>query len=173
VIENHSPGRNMLALAEVDGSRSERCDALRAALTAAGMHSPPADDLRTSVWDKLLINLGAALCVPLGEPIRAVINDPALAEVRARLMEEGRAVARAHGVDPSLAPKRPGGAPIAGATPHKPSMLQDYELGRPMEVEAILKAPLAFARAAGIPTPSLDALTAIIARMATAKGLYT
>jgi 2-dehydropantoate 2-reductase len=173
VVENHSAGRNMLAIAEVDGRQSARCDALRAALMAAeDLHSPPAGDLRTSVWNKLFINLGASLCVPLGEPIREVINDPALEAVRQRLMDEGRAIATAHGVDVSLAPRRPGGAQTAGATSHKPSMLQDYELGRPMEVEAILKTPLAFARAAGIPTPSLDALTAIIARMATAKGLY-
>lgn len=171
VVENHSAGRNMLAIAETDGRQSARCDALREALTAADMNSPPAGDLRTSVWNKLFINLGASLCVPLGEPIRAVFDDPALMEIRNRLMDEGRAIAKAHGVDVSLAPKRPGNAQTAGATEHKPSMLQDYELGRPMEVEAILRTPLAFARAAGIPTPSLDALTAIVARMATAKGL--
>ncbi len=39
---------------------------------------------------------------------------------------------------------------MVGATAHKPSMLQDYELGRPMEVDAILAVPCAFARAAGV-----------------------
>ena len=51
-------------------------------------------------------------------------------------------------------------------------MLLDYELGRPMEIEAILAAPLAFARSAGVPAPLLEMLAAITAGLAAAKGLY-
>lgn len=171
-IHNHSAGRNMLVVGETDDRRSARVEALRDALNRADMNSPPTTDIRTAVWDKLLINFGSTLCVPLGVPIRAVLQDPALVAVRERTMNEGRAIAAAHGVDPALAPKRPGSTQGSVPTSHKPSMLQDYELGRPMEVEAILMAPLAFARAAGIDTPALDALGAIVAHMATAKGLY-
>ena len=52
-------------------------------------------------------------------------------------------------------------------------MLQDYELGRPMEVDAILAVPCAFARAAGVAAPTLEALSAIIGRLAARKGLYS
>ena len=52
-------------------------------------------------------------------------------------------------------------------------MLQDYELGRPMEVDAILAMPCAFARAAGVPAPTLEAVHALVARMAARKGLYS
>jgi len=172
VVENHSAGRNMLVIGEPDDRPSERIEALRALLTEADMHSPAASDIRQSVWDKLLINFGATLCVPLGEPIRAILEDPALRAVRERLFAEGRAIARAHGVATADAPRRPGGQQTAGSTPHKPSMLQDYELGRPMEVEAILMAPRAFGRAAGLETPTLETLAAIIARLAAARGLY-
>ena len=51
-------------------------------------------------------------------------------------------------------------------------MLQDYELGRPMEIESQLMAPLAFARAAGVATPALDALIPVAAFKAASKGLY-
>lgn len=61
----------------------------------------------------------------------------------------------------------------AGAIAHKPSMLQDYELGRPMEIDAILAVPCAFARAAGVAAPTLEALAAITARLAARKGLYS
>jgi 2-dehydropantoate 2-reductase len=54
---------------------------------------------------------------------------------------------------------------------HKPSLLQDYEQGRPMEVAEIILAPAAFARAAGIATPTLDVLAAIITRRARDRGL--
>jgi 2-dehydropantoate 2-reductase len=50
--------------------------------------------------------------------------------------------------------------------------LQDYEGGRPMEVEAIVRAPLAFARAAGVDTPTLDAIESICVSLAESKGLY-
>lgn len=171
VVHNHSPGRNMLVIAEVDDRPTARVDALREALNAAGMNSPPATDIRTSVWDKLLINFGSTLCVPTGQSVGGLLADPALVAVRARVMEEGRAIALAHGVDPAAAPQRPGAIKGAVPTAHKPSMLQDYELGRPMEVEAILRAPLAFARAAGVPAPVLETLAAIVGRMAAAKGL--
>jgi len=171
VIQNHTPGRNMLVIAEPDDRLSNRVDTLRAALNAADMHSPATPDLRASVWEKLLINFGSSICVPLREPIKAVVEDAALRSLRDRVMAEGRAIAAAHGVDVASAPKRPGGA-SPSASLHKPSMLQDYELGRPMEVEAILAAPLAFARAAGIDAPALEALAAIVARMAATKGLY-
>ena len=64
-------------------------------------------------------------------------------------------------------------AQSSGSTSHKPSMLQDYESGRPMEVEAMLAAPCAFARAAGVAAPTLEALHALIARLATRKRLYS
>jgi len=174
VIQNHTPGRNMLVIGAPDDRTTQRIAALREALAAAEIHSPPVPDMRASVWDKLLINFGASLCVAIGEPVRALMEDPALRALRGRLIEEGKAIARAHGVDVAAAPRRPGGwEQGSGATDHKPSMLQDLEIGRPMEVEAILKAPLAFARAAGVATPTLDAVAAIIARLAAAKGLYT
>jgi len=180
VVVNHTAGRDMLVVGEVDDRPSGRVDALRALLAAAGMHSPPTGDIRQSVWDKLLLNFGSSLCVPLGEPISALASDPALRAVRELIVAEGRAIARAHGVSLEDVPRRPGGGPsagasvnTAGATAHKPSMLQDYELGRPMEVDAILAMPCAFARAGGVPAPALETVHALIARLAARKGLYS
>ena len=142
------------------------------------MHSPATGDIRQSVWDKLQLNFGSSLCVLLGEPISALIADPALREVRARLVAEGEAIARAHGVSFEGVPRRPGGTGTAGAqgsgaSAHKPSMLQDYERGRPMEVDAILAVPCAFARSAGVAAPTLEAVHAVTARLAARKGLYS
>ncbi len=152
---------------------SERVAALRGLLTEAGMHSPRTADIRQSVWDKLLLNFGSSLCAPLGEPVSALAQDPALRAVRERVVAEGRAIAHAHGVSLEDAPRRPGGAQTAGATAHKPSMLQNYEIGRPMEVDAILAVPCAFARAAGVLAPTLEAVHALVARLAVRKGLYS
>ena len=173
-VSNFSVGRNMLVVGAPDDRESAGIDALRALLAAAGLHSPQVPDIRAAVWDKLLINFGSTLCVPIGEPLSALIADPRLREARERLFAEGRAIALAHGVRTEDAPRRPGAArQSAGSTQHKPSMLQDYEIGRPMEVEAILATPCAFARAAGVEAPALEQLTAVTARLAQRKGLYS
>ena len=173
VVVNHTAGRDMLVMGEVDDRPSQRVAELRALLGAAGMHSPDTSDIRQSVWDKLLLNFGSSLCVPLGEPVSALLEDAALRVVRDRIVGEGRAIAQAHGVSLDEVPRRPGGAQTAGATAHKPSMLQDYEIGRPMEVDAILAVPCAFACAAGVEAPTLEAVHAVIARLAARKGLYS
>jgi len=173
VVVNHTAGSNMLVVGETDDRQSERIEALRALLGAAELHSPAAGDIRQSVWDKLLLNFGSGLCVLIGEPISGLVADPALRAVRARLIEEGRAIAQAHGVSLEGVPRRPVGAQDAGASGHKPSLLQDYELGRPMEVDAILAVPCAFARAAGVAAPTLEAVHAVTARLAARKGLYS
>jgi 2-dehydropantoate 2-reductase len=55
---------------------------------------------------------------------------------------------------------------------HKPSILQDLSAGRPMEIEALYGVPLQMARMAGVPTPMLDVLVALIKVKARARGLY-
>ena len=97
----------------------------------------------------------------------------ALKEIAAKAGKEGLAVAKALGVDVDAAPQRPSGGHASGAQSHKPSILQDYERGRPMEVETQLIAPLALARMAKISTPTLDILVPLVAAKAAAKGLYS
>jgi 2-dehydropantoate 2-reductase len=173
VIHNFTPGRNMLAVGELDDRDSERIRALRKLLDAAGMHSPECRDIRQALWSKLLLNLSTStLCLLSGGTVADVRGDPALARVAASIDAEGRAIAKAHGIDPAGAPERPGGGHGSGRIGHKPSMIQDYELGRPMEVEAQLATPLAFGRAAGVAAPTLEALVALVAFKAAAKGLY-
>ncbi len=41
-----------------------------------------------------------------------------------------------------------------------------------MEIAEIVLAPIAFARAAGIATPTLDTLGAIVAKLARDRGLF-
>jgi len=52
---------------------------------------------------------------------------------------------------------------------HRPSILQDLTSGRPMEIEALYGLPLELARLAGVPTPMLDVLVALIKVKARAR----
>ena len=56
------------------------------------------------------------------------------------------------------------------APDHKPSILQDYELGRAMEIDVLVRAPAAFARAAGLSTPMLDFMGALRSARRATRG---
>ena len=171
VIENEVPDRNTLWVGEIDDRQSPRIEALRAALKAAGIASPASADIRYDIWHKLMANLsGSTVCLVSGQPAN-VQSKPLTNRLARRAHAEALAVAEAHGVklddhpDVRYGPKRV-------YTSHRPSILQDYDLGRPMEIESIVRAPIAFARSAGIETPTLDAIEAICVSLAESKGLY-
>jgi 2-dehydropantoate 2-reductase len=167
VVANLSPERNMLLIGECDDRSIERIARLRAALEGASITSAPVTRIRETIWTKLLTNMSmSVLCLLTGLTARGVRDDPALQEVIPRLLEEANAVAQScfPGVKRLT---RSGPAPD-----HKPSILQDYELGRAMEIDVLVRAPAAFARAAGLPTPMLDLMAALAIRQARDKGLY-
>jgi len=173
VIVNHVPGNNMLVVGEADDRNSSNIVELRSLLGKADLYSPPTSDIRQAVWAKIVQSLGTgALCTLAETTVKQVRGDPGLARLAARLGAEGKAIAKAHGVDIEGAPQRPSGGQSAGLISHKPSMLQDYERGRPMEVEAQLVAPLAFARAADVPVPALETVVTLVTFKAASRGLY-
>ena len=174
VVRNHVPNSNMIVVGEASNENSRRIQKLRSLLEQAGLSSPPVEDIRQAIWSKLVINLGtSSLCTITGANIAEVRSDARLKDLAARLGAEGKAIAQALGVAVERAPQRPGGGHTSGLIQHKPSMLQDYERGRPMEIDAQLMAPLALARQKGVATPTLDLAAALVAHKAAGKGLYT
>jgi len=167
VVANLSPDRNMLLIGECDDHQSPRIERLRAALNGASIQSPLVANIREAIWSKLLTNMSmSVLCVLTGQTARAVRDDPALEGVIPRLLDEANAIAQT--CYPSVKRiTRSGPAPN-----HKPSILQDFELGRAMEIDALVRAPAAFARAAGLSTPMLDLMAALAIQRARDKGLY-
>lgn len=171
VIENEMPDRNTLWVGEIDDRQSPRVEALRKALIGAGIGSPSTKDIRYDIWHKLMANLtGSTVCLILSQPNK-IQKTPMINALCRRAHAEALAVAAAHGVKLDDSPDVRYG-PKRVYFDHRPSILQDYDLGRPMEVEAIIRAPLAFARSAGVATPTLDAIEAFTVSMAESKGLY-
>jgi 2-dehydropantoate 2-reductase len=167
IVANLSPDRNLLLVGECDDRAGARIERLRAVLNEASIGSPPAARIREAIWSKLLTNMSmSVLCVITGQTARAVRDDEALREVVPRLLDESDSIAQS--CFPGIKRvTRTGPAPN-----HKPSILQDYELGRPMEIDALVRAPAAFARAANLSTPTLDLLAALAIQRARDKGLY-
>jgi 2-dehydropantoate 2-reductase len=167
VVMNLTPDRNMLLIGECDDVASERITKLRTMLESASIASAPTAQIRETIWSKLLTNMSmSVLCLITGQTARAVRDEPALQDVIPRLLEEANAVGQ------SCIPAVKRLSRTGPAPEHKPSILQDYELGRAMEIDVLVRAPAAFARAAGLPTPMLDLIAGLAIQRARDKGLY-
>lgn len=157
---------NRFTIGEPDGSRSERAEALSQALMKAGFKAPVARDIRAELWVKLWGNL----CFnPISALTQATLEDitrfgPTRA-LAAAAMAEAQAVAEALGVRFRITlEQRLAGAEAVGA--HKTSMLQDVEHGRALELEALVGAVAELGRIVGRPTPTVDALYALVSLLA-------
>jgi 2-dehydropantoate 2-reductase len=160
-----------LILGEPDGTRSTRAMALAGAFKQGGLPCSVSADIRTDVWAKLLNNLSnGPICLLTRRDMRETFRDATIRAAAVEVVREGLAIAAAMG------------RPVGGAAeeridlsvdiPHKPSILQDLEAGRPMEVDALFQAPLRLARERGVPAPNLALMVALAAQAAEAAGLY-
>jgi 2-dehydropantoate 2-reductase len=167
VVANLSPERNMLLVGECDDRGSARIERLRALLHEASIQSPQVPRIRQAIWSKLMTNMSmSVLCLISGQTARGARIDPALRDVVPRLLDEAQAIGQSCCAEVERV-TRSGPAPD-----HKPSLLQDFERGRPMEIDTLVRAPAAFAKAAGLSTPMLDLLAALAIQKARDKGLY-
>jgi 2-dehydropantoate 2-reductase len=167
IVVNKSTERNMLLVGECDDRSTTRIERGRAVLNEAAIQSPDVTRIRETIWSKLLTNMSmSVLCLITGQTARAVRDEPALRDVVPRLLDEANAVGQ------SCCPGVKRVTRSGPAPDHKPSLLQDYERGRPMEIDALARAPAAFARAARLSTPMLDMLAGLAIRQARDQGLY-
>ncbi len=156
---------------EPDGTTTPRIDALAAAFHAADLPVTVAGNIRALIWQKLAFNLSAGpMCVLTQSPVRATHEEPALIECSRRMLAEAEAIALAMGHRLDIDAERVVAANTRLA--HRPSILQDLEAGRPMEIDALYTVPLDMARMMGVATPMLDLLVALIKVKAQAAGLY-
>jgi 2-dehydropantoate 2-reductase len=169
VVRNGST-KNRFVLGAADPARP--LDDAAAALDGAGFVLERTADIRSSMWRKLLVNVSTGPVTALTRATAAgVVEDRATAAVSRRLIEEALAVAEAHGfldlgIDPA-ALSEPGSRPH-----HKPSMLQDVERGRALEIDTMARIVQDFAREAEVATPTLDTVLALLVRLARTLGIY-
>jgi 2-dehydropantoate 2-reductase len=168
-VVSHTAGGRFI-LGEPDGSRSERLLRLARAMAAAGFDAPVTADIRVEIWTKLIGNLSynpvAALTLAWMHEINA--NADLLALIRA-MMEEAMRVAQAYGARvPMTVDERIEVARKIGRS--KISMHQDVERGRPLEVDAIIGSVAELGRKAGIATPMITAMLALLAERARHLG---
>jgi len=168
VIRHEHGGK--FPIGEPDGSRSARIEALHDMLESAGFEAPIRADIRDEIWLKLWGNLCFNPVSALtGATIDVVATDAGTRAVCLAMMREAQAIGERLGLRLRVdAERRLAGAAALG--PHKMSMLQDLERGRPMEIDALVGVLQELGRVTGVPTPAVDIVLSLIRLRARSIG---
>ena len=147
---------------ELDGSLSDRVKAVSEVFARAGFKSRILDDIRSEIWLKLWGNLTFN---PISALTHATLVDicrfPLTRTLAAAMMTEAQAVGERLGAGFRVPMERR----IAGAESvgrHKTSMLQDVEVGKPLEIDGMLGVVVELAEMTGVEVPTLRALYACV-----------
>jgi 2-dehydropantoate 2-reductase len=148
------------ALGELDGTTTPRIEAIAARLVAAGFKAPISDNLRAEIWLKLIGNLAFNPISALTHAtLEGLTRYPLTRDLSFQMMTEAETIATKLGITMRVGiEKRIAGAEKVG--PHKTSMLQDVEHGRPLEIEALVGAVIELGRLTNTHTPHIDAVYA-------------
>ena len=165
-----------LRVGEIDGSISERVRKIVASIDSAGVRAIATENIVGHEWGKFTAWAGLmALSVTTGRPTWQYLCDPIAAIDLVRIVRESTRLAAACGIDLAGASVLPileldkvsderavemvlavGQGFRERAPAHRVSALQDFEAGRPLEIEETLGHALEVARQRNVATPLLD-----------------
>ncbi len=150
-------------IGEPDGTASPRLQRLADAMNAAGLNAQVVPDIRAWIWAKMISSLSwNPLAVLTGATLDKLTASPEVVAIVRRMMREAEVVAEALGVDhwPISTDERIAAARNAGA--HRMSMLQDWDRGRPLEIDVLTESVAAMRDLAGVATPTIDEVYALL-----------
>lgn len=170
-VIQHTSG-NKFTLGEPNGEKTERIQNLSQALMSANMKAPVRPRIRDEIWVKLWGNLSFnPISALTSATLEQIAGDKETRAVVRAMMVEAQAIGEVLGVKfPVSVDKRIEGAAAVGA--HKTSMLQDLELGRPMEIDALVAAVSEMGDMVGIETPTIDTVLALVRQRGRIAGCY-
>jgi len=144
---------------------ADEIERLADACTRAGMPTSAVADARGPQWRKVIFNastnpIGALTGLTHGR----VCEDPALRALVTELVDEGKAVAAAQGIELDADPEQliDHAARPDVAYNHKASMLQDVEAQRPTEIDFLNGGIVRFGDEHGVPTRHNRAIWALV-----------
>jgi len=145
----------------------ERVEAIAALLAESGLQAEALPDLRPAQWSKLIFNatvngVSALTRLPHDQHFAAESDVSDLGHLVHDLVEEGKRVAAAAGVDLQDDPWEMNLLATERGSAHYPSMLEDVEARRPTEVELINGALVGEAERHGVPAPLHAALYRLV-----------
>jgi 2-dehydropantoate 2-reductase len=153
----------------------EQAQEVEAVLRASGLHARAFPDLRPAQWSKLIFNatvntVSALTDLPHVAAFAAEESDTDLGHLVHGLMDEGKAVAAAAGVELHEDPwemnvhavRRGETLAAEGHYAHVPSMLEDVRVGRATEIDFITGALVREAARHGVPVPLHTAMYRLV-----------
>ncbi|HCP00362.1 MAG: 2-dehydropantoate 2-reductase [Alphaproteobacteria bacterium] len=163
---------NRFTLGEPSGEKTDRVQALAALLSNAGFRVPVRTRIRDEMWVKLWGNVSLnPISALTGATLVQMVDDPDVCDIIRAVMVEAQAVGEALGVRFAIdVDKRIAGARDVGE--HKTSMLQDLELSRPMEIDALVASVQELGRIVEVPTPTIDIVLSLVRQRARLTGCY-
>ena len=153
---------NRFTLGELDGSDNDSIRAISDAFKNAGFKAPISSDIRSEIWLKLWGNLSFnPISALTHSTLENICTFGPTRDLAAAMMLEAQSVGQKLGVQFKVSlEKRIAGAQAVGQ--HKTSMLQDVEMGRPMEIQALIASVIELGQITAIPTPTICAVHALV-----------
>jgi 2-dehydropantoate 2-reductase len=154
-----------ISIGEPDGARSERCRKIAEVFVASGLRCPITTHLREEIWVKILGNMAFnPISALTGATLARMTHHPDVSQLVRSIMQEGECVAKRLGMKlPVTIEQRIAGAEKVGE--HKTSMLQDWEAGRPLELEPVVGAVLELGEKLGVAMPHTRTVYACVKLM--------
>ena len=182
----HHIAHGKIVMGRHGGPPDELAERIAGLIRASGIPVDVSPDLERAHWEKLIWNIpfnglgvaGAAGLeavhagdLPPGQPIGpclatdSLLDEGPWEQLITGLMDEVIAAGRAQGHDfsPGLGQYQRDRTRVMGA--YRASTLIDFENGRPLELDALFRKPLAAARAAGVDTPRLAQLCTVLEQL--------
>ena len=147
---------NRFSLGEPNGAQTERISRISKAMARADLKAPVRKNIRQEIWMKLIGNLAFnPLSVITGETLDVLLLNEENKKTAYEAMKEASSIMDKLNVPMSISiDQRIEGAAKVGS--HKTSMLQDYERGKELELDALVVAVKEIADLLGIKTPTID-----------------
>ena len=170
-VIRHRAG-NGLIVGEPAGGESPRVKALTDLLMQAGFNVTLSPQIQRDVWYKLWGNMTVnPVCAMTGATSDRALDDELVRGFISAVMLEAKAIGARIGIPIAEQPEdRHQVTRKLGAM--RPSMLQDVEAGKPVEIDALVSAVRELGQLTQVPMPFTDALLGLSRLHARVRGLY-
>lgn len=167
----HHFGRKLI-IGEPSGAPSQRLQELAGLLVKAGFETEVSAQIQKDTWFKLWGNMTVnPISAMTGATTDRILDDDLVRGFISAVMLEAREIGARIGLPIAQTPEdRHQVTRKLGA--FKPSMLQDVEAGRPVEIDALVTVVKEMGEMTGVPTPFTDALLGLARLHARVHGLY-
>ena len=170
-VIRHRAGQGLI-VGEPAGGETARVRELADLLTKAGFDVTLSPQIQKDVWYKLWGNMTMnPVCAMTGASSDRVLDDELVRGFLSAVMLEAREIGARIGIPIADEPEdRHAVTRKLGAM--RPSMLQDVEAGKPVELDALVASVRELGQLTQVPTPYTDALLGLARLQARVKGLY-